>query len=703
MCERWRRPLAAAVVVIALSVMPARAERPCPGEVPVPWAGPTLYSGGFHFAVLGGVTESIAVFRRLHGLPHIQWPQEANFYPTSWLVGATPVPSEPSEPSAEEKLRWAAESALSGDVSVFGPFRRSDPWSATNEPLPAIELDLSTAPASPLDWWLAATEEYAGSPRQQAVYRLARQIELVDWLQTAVTASHASWVFEWGFVPPIDAAYGEWRAVFDHAYTRWKAGDGLEWAAVALELLPPRRPGASPLRDDAGKEPFDGASSNELLALHESLVRKVEACTATPAETAAALALAAPAHAHGAPPALLRPFIGRAPDAAAAIVEKGLRRALLTRQDPTPWLAVAAALEAAGGPGALTSVARIARLVRFLGARSFDEALAVYDGRPLDSEAEHVLNLLPYRTLGRVAQRQRWTRDARGDLARAALARAWALGHTERAWALLPLVAATNPELAPGIARVRMHHGQTARERALLVFILRTPAINLELASDTSSVDMPWLRDLYGPPRASLFAIDHMRHSLLNWWCPMRSASVNRERVRYDVDTLLRLPTGSNYRGIRGYVDFEIGRREQSSIRSSNRPDLPENLASRDAILRAHPLLRAIDPQELHALSQVASAPEALGRATIRWAKSVERNRSLRGVDQDLPEALHLAVRATRWGCPMPEGHGPWSHEAFTLLHRRWGGTAWAGRTPYWFSDKHFGHGHAELSRTSRP
>ena len=61
--------LAAAVVVIALSVMPARAERPCPGEVPVPWAGPTLYSGGFHFAVLGGVTESIAVFRRLHGLP----------------------------------------------------------------------------------------------------------------------------------------------------------------------------------------------------------------------------------------------------------------------------------------------------------------------------------------------------------------------------------------------------------------------------------------------------------------------------------------------------------------------------------------------------------------------------------------------------------------------------------------------------------
>jgi hypothetical protein len=199
--SRWLLAIVASTAIVLL-VAPAAARGPCPGEAPVPWTGPTLYSGGFHFAALGGVSPSIALFRRLNDLPDLQWPERIFFYPTSWLGDAWPVPSAPVQPSAEEKLRWAAESALSGDVSMFEPYRPPDPWRATYEPLPAIELDLSTAPGAPLDWWLAPTEEYAGSPRPQAVYRLARQIELVDWLQTPVTASHASWVFEWGFVPP---------------------------------------------------------------------------------------------------------------------------------------------------------------------------------------------------------------------------------------------------------------------------------------------------------------------------------------------------------------------------------------------------------------------------------------------------------------------------------------------------------------------
>jgi hypothetical protein len=703
MIELWARVLAAALAAVVLSTVPAGAEGRCPGEPPVPWAGPTLYSGGMHFAELDSVTGSIALFRRLNGLPDLEWPEKANFYPTGWFYNP-----EASGPPVEDRLRWAAESALSGDLSAFEPYRSGNRYEgSTNNPLPAIELDLSTAPGTPLNWWLTPTQSEGWSPRQTAVHRLAKEMELVDWLQTTVTGSHASWVFEWSFVAPIDAAYAEWRAVFDHAYARWQAGDGLEWAAAAFELLPPGQTEASArqAKDHRGVRWFDDVSPTELLALHASLVRKVEACTATPGETAAALALAAPAHAHGAPPALLRPFVTRSPEAAANIAEKGLRRTLLEAQDPKPWLALAAEIEAAHDPDRVTRLGRVARLTRFLTAKSLDEALAVYDKRRLDAEAEHVLNLLPYRTLARLAARKTWTLEDRARLARAAVARAWALGHTQKALALLPLLAATNPDLVPEIMRIQTHRGRTARERALLLLILRTPAINLELAGDTSSVAAPWLVEFYGPPRASVFKIDHMRHSLLNWWCPMRAASVKGEPLRWDIDTLLRLPPAwGAYRTIRGWADWEIGRHEQSRIRSSNRFDLPDDLlANRHAILQGHPLLKAVDAGELQALSRVASAPEALSRSAIQWGKSVGRGNRLRGLDREVPEALYLAVRTTRWGCQTAGGHGAWSRDAFELLHRRWGDTTWAELTPYWFDDSHFWSGYRHLRASNRP
>ena len=50
--------------------------------------------------------------------------------------------------------------------------------------------------------------------------------------------------------------------------------------------------------------------------------------------------------------------------------------------------------------------------------------------------------------------------------------------------------------------------------------------------------------------------------------------------------------------------------------------------------------------------------------------------------DPQVPEALHLAVRATRHGCTDNET-SQWSKKAFQLLHRRYPKSEWAVKTKY--------------------
>ena len=78
-------------------------------------------------------------------------------------------------------------------------------------------------------------------------------------------------------------------------------------------------------------------------------------------------------------------------------------------------------------------------------------------------------------------------------------------------------------------------------------------------------------------------------------------------------------------------------------------------------------------------LSAIGSAPGYLCQEVILWA-----NKS--PADPRIPEALHLAVMATRYGCT-DTNSGRWSKAAFDLLHRKYENTPWAKKTPYWFKD----------------
>jgi tetratricopeptide (TPR) repeat protein len=73
-----------------------------------------------------------------------------------------------------------------------------------------------------------------------------------------------------------------------------------------------------------------------------------------------------------------------------------------------------------------------------------------------------------------------------------------------------------------------------------------------------------------------------------------------------------------------------------------------------------------------------SAAPDYLGKIILSWVRQHPK-------DRRNPEALALTVRATRFGCGGLSTKAV-SHEAFQVLHRRYPRSAWARKTPYWFS-----------------
>ncbi len=93
----------------------------------------------------------------------------------------------------------------------------------------------------------------------------------------------------------------------------------------------------------------------------------------------------------------------------------------------------------------------------------------------------------------------------------------------------------------------------------------------------------------------------------------------------------------------------------------------PEFLkASQTLAARQYATLQALGP-----------GPNYLCRIAIEWAQK-------NPTDPRAPEALHLAVRSTRYGCT-DKDTGRWSKAAFDLLHSRYPNTTWAQNTKYWF------------------
>jgi len=88
---------------------------------------------------------------------------------------------------------------------------------------------------------------------------------------------------------------------------------------------------------------------------------------------------------------------------------------------------------------------------------------------------------------------------------------------------------------------------------------------------------------------------------------------------------------------------------------------------------------RAAGGREWKTLTSLGAIPNYLCKQVIQWGTK-------NPTDPRVPEALHLAVTATRYGCT-DKDTGRWSKAAFDLLHRKYPSSTWAKKTKYWFKE----------------
>lgn len=78
---------------------------------------------------------------------------------------------------------------------------------------------------------------------------------------------------------------------------------------------------------------------------------------------------------------------------------------------------------------------------------------------------------------------------------------------------------------------------------------------------------------------------------------------------------------------------------------------------------------------EQEALKALPSAPDMFLTSAIRWSKDTPK-------DSRVPEALHLAIKSSRWSTCAKVS----SQEAFKILHAKHPQSPWAKKTPHWYA-----------------
>jgi hypothetical protein len=207
-----------------------------------------------------------------------------------------------------------------------------------------------------------------------------------------------------------------------------------------------------------------------------------------------------------------------------------------------------------------------------------------------------------------------------------------------------------------------------------------------DLLDDDSAVildrDVPL--SLLKQASASTLLPDATRQQLENV-ISVRTVLLARAPSFDDVFALLKKP------GMHPYVDSGYGRVTEEPAKidpfrdnwwcSSNTRSVPRGTAwlhSNPAPALFLPAAaRAQAAAEWQKLQSLPTAPDWLAAQTLAFARAHPQ-------DPRVPEALHLVVRATRYGCTGGQT-GDFSHRAFDLLHRLYAATEWAAKTPFWF------------------
>jgi len=248
-------------------------------------------------------------------------------------------------------------------------------------------------------------------------------------------------------------------------------------------------------------------------------------------------------------------------------------------------------------------------------------------GKPFfDVDAAKAINQqLPLSVIKEAASSKVLPLGPRRDLAQAAWLRAALLGDTKIADELTPVLANLFPELSTLLNEYSSAAQPDEKKFAAIYAWLKTPGLE-------PVVDAGFGR------QAPLAEQDSYRD---NWWCTSAfvpaTAEENREVIQFTAVTTGKPP--------RFLSPAEIARAEK----------------------------------EWSTLRSLGTATNYIVRQVIQWANTHPN-------DPRVPEALHIAVRTTRYGCTDKDS-ARWSKAAFDVLHRKYPNNPWTKKTPYWFKD----------------
>jgi hypothetical protein len=254
------------------------------------------------------------------------------------------------------------------------------------------------------------------------------------------------------------------------------------------------------------------------------------------------------------------------------------------------------------------------------------EELKALQGKPrFDSETADILDLrMPLALLNQVPGNTALPDHLRRDVAQAVWLRSVLLGNSTTATALAPTLRSLVPELSPFLDQY-----QTARDPAAKKF-----------AAIYAWLNFPGMQPIVSVGVVRQMPLDQQDSYRDNWWCSAANLAL------------------------------EATEKKSDALGMSATQSIPTFLTASQ---------RAIADKEYASLAAIGPTPNYLCRQVLEWAA---KNPG----DARVPEALHLAVKATRYGCTDKQT-GRWSKAAYDFLHQHYPGNAWTRKTPYWFKD----------------
>ncbi|MEW6130373.1 MAG: hypothetical protein AB1757_25280 [Acidobacteriota bacterium] len=250
-----------------------------------------------------------------------------------------------------------------------------------------------------------------------------------------------------------------------------------------------------------------------------------------------------------------------------------------------------------------------------------------------DTDIYYVLNSrLPLSLLKEAAASRTLPDYLRREVAQAAWVRAVLLDDHETGKALATLLQTLAPDLKNELSTYLAAATPDDKKLTALYILLRNPGAE------------PYVDSGVGRS-TSLKEIDNYRD---NWWCA--------EIIRSE-DKLAAASAGDDPEAQK-YI-------KESNTNTSESPDF---------LTAAQ---RATAEKESAKLRALGNAPNYLCQQIVNFANT-------KATDPRLAEALHLAVKATRYGCT-DKDTGRFSKLAYDTLHKKYPRSEWAAKTKYWF------------------